>query len=566
MQNDKFAAPPAGFSTAPPPGYSPQEYPPQGYPPQGYPQQGYPPQGYPAQGYPQQGYPPQGYPQPGFIQQGNPPQYYGAPPGQGPPPPNHHYGSVPPPAPTLPPQDAPATVVPPQGCFSRGQTNKPQSNAVGAAGLIFVSGGMNIAWSIGFRGALFYHATTHDYIAWFIAAIIGAVISCLIPKKVPRKYVLLVGALLVTVGGIEMAAIRSNGGAVLAGSYLDGIGNGLVFAPFMALAGEVSVPYMRGLVTASLEQMCFGIGIFLQIIYTSTWAASGFYYSSSGFSPENLKGILSAVYGGLSLLLGALLCIESPVQMLARGDEPGAIDTLRRLQRPYTLTNATYEQLAEHKRYLAENQNLSTSQSIVQALPAFLRLTYFRAMNALSISSIVVLVLIISILANGGSSTGWLVGFAVCRWAGNFISTFIMESVGRKKPLLLGLLGCSCLGFAIGSKYSFYYSMGGMAVMMLIFQFFAGLAFVSTSPYLSEAYPLAVKQYFIAFTFIAEMLVFIIVGSAHFNIYDGGNYFYAVGGMYLFAFLAGIFCLPETRLTTLRGAQQQFSGFINRSF
>ncbi|XP_034656974.1 polyol transporter 5 isoform X1 [Drosophila subobscura] len=566
MQNDKFAAPPAGFTSAPPqPGY------PQPEPAQTYPQSGYPPQGYPQPqpGYqpepaypPAGGYPQPGYPQPGFVQQGNPPQFYGQ--GQ-PPPPVHNYGAMPPHHP--PHQDGTTTVVPPNGCFSRNQRNKPQSNAVGAAGLIFISGGMNIAWCIGFRGPIFYSSTLHNFIAWFIAAIIGAVISCFLTNRIPKKFILLFSALLVTIGGVVMGAIRANGGAVVAASYLDGIGNGLVFAPFVALAGEVSIPYMRGMVTASLEQMCFGIGIFLQIIYTSSWTYS--YYTSSGsFTAENLKGILSAIYGLLALGLGALMTIESPVITLAKGDEPGAIDALRRLQRPYTLTNDTYEQLAEHKRYLAHNKDISTSQSIMQALPAFLRLTYLRAMNALSISYFVIVVLSVAIVSNyrGGSATGWLVGFGICRWIGNFISTFIMESVGRKKPLLLGLLVCSCLAFAIGSKYSVYYGMSGVTILMLIFQVFAGMAFVSTSPYLSEAYPLGVKQHFIAFTFIAEMIVFIIVSSAHFNLYDGGNYFYVVGGFYLFGFLAGIFCLPETRLTTLRGAQEKFNGFINRSF
>jgi len=58
------------------------------------------------------------------------------------------------------------------------------------AGLIFMSGGMNIAWSVGFRGAIYYSATQHNFVAWFIGAIIGAVASCLLANKVAKKYVL----------------------------------------------------------------------------------------------------------------------------------------------------------------------------------------------------------------------------------------------------------------------------------------------------------------------------------------------------------------------------------------
>jgi len=49
---------------------------------------------------------------------------------------------------------------------------------------------MNIAWSIGFRGVLYYKTTEHNFAAWFIGGIIGAVISWFLINKVAKKYVL----------------------------------------------------------------------------------------------------------------------------------------------------------------------------------------------------------------------------------------------------------------------------------------------------------------------------------------------------------------------------------------
>lgn len=364
------------------------------------------------------------------------------------------------------------------------------------------------------------------------------------------------------IGGIILASTRHNGSAILAGSYLDGIANGLIFAPFLALTGEVSVPYMRGLIAASIEQMCLGLGIFLQIIYASAWNDSNY----SSFNSENLKGVLSIVYGLLALVIGSLLCIESPVIMLADNNEQGAIDALKRLQRPHTWTSSTDTQLRDHKLYLAHNKDLSVGQSICQAIPTFIRLVFLRALNVLSISGFVVTSFVYFFINYYSSSYYWFYGFAVSRWMGNFIVTFCMESVGRKKPTLLGLLVCGVLAFVMAGQYNNLTYNTGNTIMLLVFQFFAGVAFTATSPYLSEAYPLGVKQHFIALTFMGEMLVFIVIGVFRWTPIGGAIYFYVMGGLYLFGFALSIFILPETRRLTLQEAQAKFSGLISAGF
>ncbi|XP_016971697.1 uncharacterized protein LOC108039278 isoform X1 [Drosophila rhopaloa] len=531
MQNDKFAPPPVGFTSAPP-------------------QPGYPQPGYPQPGYPQPGYPHQEHPQQHYPAHTTPAATYGGPP-------------PPPPQPSI---NAPTRVDPPrQGCFQGNQKNRPQSNAVGSAGLIFISGGMNIAWAIGVRGPIGYLVTKHNFIAWFIGAIIGSFITCGLTNKVAKKYILLFSSALVAIGGLVIACSHHNGPATVAACYLDGIANGLVFAPFLALAGELSVPYMRGKVVASLEQLCFGIGILLQFLYVTSWSYNT-YTSYNDFTAENMKGVLSAIYGFMALILGFFMTIESPVLMLANNDEQGAIDALRRLQKPAVLSDETYELLAEHKRYLAHNKDLTVGQSISQALPTFIRLAYLRVLNAMSISSFVVITLTLSILASYGvySTNAWYIGFAVCRFLGNIIPSFCMESLGRKKPTVFGLLVSCGLAFALSVQYS--WQMSGVTVLLLVFQFFSGMAFTATSTYLSEAYPLGVKQHFIALTFVTEMFVFLIINVCDYNVMQGYNYFYIMGGMYLAGFLLGVITLPETKLMTLRGAQQQFSSFVNLRF
>ncbi|KAH8380757.1 hypothetical protein KR200_005978, partial [Drosophila serrata] len=519
------------------------------------------PPGYPQPGYPQPGYPQPGYPQP--PQQGYPAPSYGQPQMT----PAHTYGGPPPPPPQ-PPRDPPTRVEGPrEGCCSFNQRNKPQGNALGTAGLIFASGGMNIAWAIGFRGPIAYHTTKHNFIAWFIGAIIGAVLTCGLTNKVPKKIVLQFSSVLVIIGGLVIACTHQNGSGTIAACYLDGIANGLVFAPFMALAAELSVAYKRGIFATSMEQVSFGVGILLQIIYTSSWSYNT-YTAYNDFTADNMKGVLSTIFGFLALIMGTFMTIESPVLMLANNDEAGAVDALRRLQKPAVMTDETYEQLAEHKRYLAENKSMTLGQSVSQALPTFLRLAYLRALNAMSLSSFVIFTLALSIFLSYGlsSSQGWYIGFAFCRWLGTLFTSFCSDSLGRKKPTLVGLLVAACLSFAVGGRYGFGNYMDGVTILLLFFAFFAGIAFTPSSAYVSEAYPLGVKQHFISLTFIVEMFVFLIIQVCDFNLRQGYNYFYIMGGMYVGGFIIALVSLPETRLLTMRGAQEQFSRLLNVRF
>lgn len=431
-----------------------------------------------------------------------------------------------------------------------------------------MSGGLNIAWSVGFRGPISYSVSKHNFIAWFIAAIIGALISCGLANRVAKKYVLLFASVLVAIGGLIIACTHNNGAGTVAACYLDGIANGLVFAPFMALVGEVSVPYKRGVYSASLEQMCYGVGIMLQILYVSSWTYS-YSYSHNSFTAQNMKGVLSTIYGFLALIFGYLMIIESPVQMLANNDEQGAIDALRRLQKPAVLSEETYDLLAEHKRYLAGSKDLSLGQSISQGLLTFVRLAYLRALNAMSISKFVYFTLVISILSGFSveEAQAGYVAFAVFRFIGTVVPTLSMDCLGRKKPTVFGLVLCCALSFALGAKYNVFDNIGGLIVLLLlIFEFFAGMASAATSSYISEAYPLGVKQHFIAFTFITEMLVFLIINVCDFYLLQGDNYFYVMGAMYLVGFILAVISLPETSRMTLRGAQEQFSKFLNVRF
>lgn len=57
------------------------------------------------------------------------------------------------------------------------------------ATVIFITGGMNIAWSVGFRSRGYYRLTEHTRVAWFIGAIIGTAIASFLPKILPKRVI-----------------------------------------------------------------------------------------------------------------------------------------------------------------------------------------------------------------------------------------------------------------------------------------------------------------------------------------------------------------------------------------
>lgn len=334
--------------------------------------------------------------------------------------------------------------------------------------------------------------------------------------------------------------------ALTAGLYLNGIANGLLFAPTLALAGEQAAFYMRGKFTASTEQLSFNFGILLQILLCDTWEPS--YNHSDGFNPEKVHGIINCVFGFLGLCFAALLFIESPVNLLVAGREMAAHDAVRRLQKDF-LPHSDLQQMQEHKLYVSQNDSLTTEQSFVQASPIFLKLSILRALNAISISTFIFDVVYIS-------DGKYYIIFGACRLVGSFFSSIFVDSLGRKGLTLVGLLIGG--GFAFGTASQMFYPYFNVFMLLCFFQFFCGVAFTPSSAYLSEAYPLKVKQNFISFTFMIELLVFIIISTCVSYQKDVlWIMLHATGGIFSVAFLLGIWCLPETRRTTLREALQR---------
>ncbi|SPP76660.1 uncharacterized protein LOC117580520 [Drosophila guanche] len=447
--------------------------------------------------------------------------------------------------------------------LSRRHKNQPQWNALGSVSFILISGGMSLAWGAGFAVHSAHLMTFHMEVSWYAAATLGAIIGALCTHRLPQQPVYIICSCLVLISGILFLVCHEHPEAIITARYLDGLANGLVFVPAMSTVGEISVCDMRGLLAATVEQLSCNTGILMQLLYTAVWQVDW----NVTIAADQVHGVLSIVYGLVALALASTLCVESPVSLLLRANEQQAVAALRHLQRPYMVTSETLLQLDEHKHYVATNRGMSLWQSIRMGLPPLLKLLAHRSLNALCLTLVVWSALYETAVQVATHYHAWpYVIFGVMRWSGCFCVLFLMDSTGRKKPTLFGCFSCGSFALAFATLFGRTPHMKAALGLLFSLQFFAGLGQTASAVYLTEAFPLAIKPHYVAIVYVMELLLRFIFCSFAPSPAAIVAYFYVLGGLSMAFFFLGIFCLPETRLTTLTEAQQKFSKWFNKDF
>ncbi|XP_030372168.1 uncharacterized protein LOC115622384 [Scaptodrosophila lebanonensis] len=445
---------------------------------------------------------------------------------------------------------------PEQRWLSQWKKNQPQFNALAASALIFISGGMSIAWGAGFAAHSSHRQrlTLHMQICWYGAAILGSIIGAQLSYRVAQRPVYILGSCLVLSCGLLFVLFPDHSIAIIVGRYMDGLANGLVFVPTLCSVGEISVYSMRGMHSAWLDQLSCNLGMLLQLLYTALWCTEW----NASIVADQVHGVLSLMCGITALGLTMILCVESPIYLLLRHNERTAVQAIRYLQSPYLVTSETCLQLDEHKHYVTSNRKLSRSRSLLIGLPALIKLSIFRILNALTLT----LVIWSALHETGRGLAEYIhtwpyVLFGSLRFLGSLCGAVLMDSTGRKKPTLVGALTSGGLALSYAMICHCEQFTSSALAMLICFQFFAGLTLTASSVYLTEAFPLSAKSHFVAITYILELgtrMMFTLPSS-----YAGTvMYFYGMGGIFLVFFLLAILSLPETKMITLMEAQEKF--------
>ncbi|XP_055844055.1 uncharacterized protein LOC129910635 [Episyrphus balteatus] len=429
--------------------------------------------------------------------------------------------------------------------------NNPQSHSLAAATLIFASGGMNLVSSIGFGSQNNYR--THNQVSWFIAVIIGSCISTSLVEKVSKRIFNLVASVFVIIGAIFYMTASESNSTITSARYCDGIAFGLTLIPAILAGSEQSVKRFRGLVL-SVEQIGLAAGALVKMIYWDNW----------GDRKINLvHGSLGLIYGVLALIFTFTLTIESPVQLLRKEyEDEAAVDALRQLQRPNIVTHETYALLNEHKALLQEDMNRE-SKNISKGWIPMIKVTLFRCMVSMSISFPLTFTFLLatSLSSRNGIPMSPYV-YILFRLIGVTFSLFFLDTLGRRIPsalaLLFGGVSLFIVGWLASSFWNTPYAYIQPAVfLLLVYQLLSGIMAPSSTCYLSEAYSVSVKPYFILASVIAENVLQVIICLMVSN-NSISNYACALGGMQVVYAIVYFFTMPETMQTTLREALKLF--------
>lgn len=469
----------------------------------------------------------------------------------------------PPPAPSENNQQQPAIVssgygsiqtpnVPPEQAYSYyadTRRNRPQSSSLGAASIIFLSNGMSLAMSIGFGSPLEFG--THAQYCWFIAIIIGACLSAVFANNVTKLVFNLIASLLVIIKGIIYISAPGSSSWIITARYCDGIAFGLVLIPTILAGSEQSVKQLRGRVLG-VEQSSLVVGCGLMTAFTVNF---------TDVEINLIPGIISVIYGLLAVVFNFLTTIESPIFHLRKNNEPEALNVIRQLQVPGTITNETYALLNESKDLIEDDSSRNVAENISNGLIPLAKVGMLRVLVSLSLSlPITGNILLVN------SNRFW---FVFLRFIGITVSVMTIDRLGRKLTTAVAMLISSIflLAYAaLASSSPENILNNTMAAFLLIYQFLSGFVAPASTCYLSEAFSLSVKPYFILAVIVVENLIQVFISTQQSLYTSISNFAYILAALqFVFAFVTAL-TIPETRNTTLREALEKFKKIVYINF
>ncbi|XP_018787236.1 PREDICTED: uncharacterized protein LOC108967950 [Bactrocera latifrons] len=438
--------------------------------------------------------------------------------------------------------------------------DRPQTLAVLSDFFIFMTGGMNLAVSVGWSKSEY---TLQFRICWYIGVAIGAFIAPpLVQWKRKRLYIILPN-LLVAASAIVAVSGYQYLGILIASRYLDGICIGLATVSFITHVSEISSEHRRGFCLA-FEQIGLAIGVYVQMLYTALWI------KGTNFSPNLLMGLCNLFFGCMAAFL-SYTQKDSAVFHMRKGDETSAIECVNVLYQPPILTENKQIAITDIKMYVAMNDSMSVGKSFALGLVPLIKMTIYRSMLSFIISLPIMLALNNGGIISAPNVINWhpiLYGFLGL--LGPVVASTTLGGIGHKWLSLFTLLVAGSMFLGVGivyhenASFSNEVKMSMVVAMLMIAQFLGGIFAPSTTVFLGEAFPLKVKPYFIAFCIIVQNMVgLIIVCTYNYSLFHEYVYCVTVGVIMMFFAIVFCFMLPETRAMKLREAQEQFAYLFN---
>ncbi|XP_017477367.1 PREDICTED: uncharacterized protein LOC108367291 [Rhagoletis zephyria] len=444
--------------------------------------------------------------------------------------------------------------------YNRLWVDRPQTLAVISDFFIFMTGGMNLAVSVGWSKSEY---TLQFRICWYIGVAIGAFIAPPLVQWKRKRLFIILPNLLVAASAIVAVSGYQYLGVLIASRYLDGICIGLATVSFITHVSEIASEHRRGFCLA-FEQIGLAIGVYVQMLYTALWI------SGTNFSPNLLMGLCNLFFGCVAAFM-TYTQIDSPIFHMRKGDEPSAVACVNILYQPPILTENKQAAITEIKMYVSVNNTMSVGESLLKGFVPLIKMIIYRSMLSFIIAWPIKLALNDGGLVSAPNVINWhpvLYGFLGL--LGPVVGSTTLGGIGRKWLSLCALAVSGGMTLGVGIVYRNESNMTNAAQMsivcalLMIAQFLGGIFAPSTTVYLGEAFPLKVKPYFIGLCIIVQNIVgLVIICTFDYSWHNEYVFCITVGVIMIFFAIVFCFMLPETRKTKLREAQEQFEYLFN---
>ncbi len=383
-----------------------------------------------------------------------------------------------------------------------------------------------------------------------IGAVFGAALGGRLADRIGRRRLILVGAIIFFVGSLTMALAPTVTILVL-GRVIAGVAIGFASIVGPLYISEISPPEIRGSLV-SLNQLAVTSGILLSYLVNYAFSQGGRWRWMLG------AGMVPA----LVLAAGMVFMPESPRWLFERGRTAEARRVLGRIRRDSRVGDELDE--IRHTE-AAESDSLSKLLEpwIRPALIVGIGLAAFQQVTG--INTVIYYAPTILKSTGFGDSASILatVGVGVVNVGMTVVAVLLMDRLGRRRLLLVGLAGMTLSLAGLGAAF-FLPSLAGVVglaavgSLMLYVAFFA----IGLGPVfwllISEIYPLEVRGSAMGIVTVVNWLANLIVAQTFLQLVGAigaSSTFWLYGVLSVAALVFTYFLVPETKGRSLEAIE-----------
>jgi sugar porter (SP) family MFS transporter len=388
-----------------------------------------------------------------------------------------------------------------------------------------------------------------------VGAMVGAFGSGALSEHFGRRRIIIVAAIVFTLGSLASASATSAFWLIIARIIL-GLSTGASSVIVPLYISEIAPPHMRGkLVT--LNQLAVTIGILLAYFINFLFSSNGNWRMMFGL------GVVPALILGI----GMLFVPESPRWLMKKNLRDKATITLEKLRGRKT----AYQEINK-----IEKSNVEQHEPITKAImdPKLRLLIFIGVMisffgQATGINAIIYFApTILKTVGLGSSaSTFATIGVGVANVIMTIVGMLLVDKIGRRPLLLTGLTGMFIsiilLGFIfLLPNITGFYALLAVLCLIIFITFFAFGLGVIIFLIPSEIFPLRIRgsamSISLFFNWGTNFLVSLTFPILLNNI-GGSNTFWLFGILCLLFIIFTYFLLPETKGRNLEDIEKQFA-------